>query len=561
MLSGHSFNALLKTLEEPPEHVKFLLATTDPQKLPVTVLSRCLKFNLKRLSVTQISQQLEIILQQEQLEFEATALKPIAIAADGSMRDALSLLDQAIAFGAGTISCSNVQTMLGNASGGQIVGLIDTLIRQDGNAMVRQLRDILASGMGTDSVLSEMINMLQQLALCQMVPEAIDDSHHDGEILQRLAKDISPEDSQLYYQIALSGRQDLELSPFPHGALEMILLRMLAFRPVTNRIETTEEQMPVPAKKKTLNTDIKEPSLANNKSSEVPAPIKDVVATPTVNPQKHLETPLSQTGNTNSPANVKTANISSSQPSDGPPQQDLPPLDAYYSDQAYQHEELEQEQDSALSFKPTVDKQSVKTEKKTDEQVLLKTQTPESTASKNSDVSDIQALPKEKSLATQQQESSLSTTETKEAQAREILDVNDSENHTRLWHKLVKEIECNGLEREIFMHSSLLHKLKENDKLALKFGLDRAHKELLDDKIYKRLKLKLDDYFQTEVKLDYVELSSEQQEQFISPKNQELKNAQERLHNARQSFINDPEINLLVNSFDGKIIQESIKPI
>ncbi|MFK5892056.1 MAG: DNA polymerase III subunit gamma/tau, partial [Pseudomonadota bacterium] len=235
MLSGHSFNALLKTLEEPPEHVKFLLATTDPKKLPITVLSRCLQFNLRHLSLQQISKQLTKILQLENIEFEAQALQPIAQAADGSMRDALSLLDQAIAFTDGKLNLANIDSMLGNIPIHHIVGIISALVENNAQKMIDTLHEILSLGMGVDNVLTELINALQKMAMLQMLPQVISENQQQNSYqqnLQILSEQISVENVQLYYQIALSGRSDLDLSPFPQAALEMILLRMLAFKPV-----------------------------------------------------------------------------------------------------------------------------------------------------------------------------------------------------------------------------------------------------------------------------------------------------------------------------------------
>ncbi|MFK5986152.1 MAG: DNA polymerase III subunit gamma/tau [Pseudomonadota bacterium] len=238
MLSGHSFNALLKTLEEPPEHVKFLLATTDPQKLPITVLSRCLQFNLRHLSVQQIAQQLTIVLKQEQISFTADAISPIALAADGSMRDGLSLLDQAIAFADGDLTLSNIDAMLGNVPAQHIIGILTALVNNNAQQIMNELEQILSLGMGVDNVLTELINALQKMAMLLALPElltepsALQQNNSFEQNLFALSKRIGAQDIQLYYQIALAGRADLELSPFPQAALEMVLLRMLAFRPI-----------------------------------------------------------------------------------------------------------------------------------------------------------------------------------------------------------------------------------------------------------------------------------------------------------------------------------------
>jgi DNA polymerase-3 subunit gamma/tau len=232
MLSNHSFNALLKTLEEPPPHVKFLLATTDPQKLPVTVLSRCLQFSLKRLPAALIGERLKFIAGAELLEFEPAAVALLARAAEGSMRDALSLLDQLIAFGGGTLNEVNTRAMLGTIDRGHMGRLIDALARADGSALLAEVRELDRDVPDYDRALVELAAFLQRIAIVQIVPEAaLQDEEFDADSLTRLAQAISPEDVQLYYQIALGGRRDLAMAPEPRLGFEMTLLRMLAFRP------------------------------------------------------------------------------------------------------------------------------------------------------------------------------------------------------------------------------------------------------------------------------------------------------------------------------------------
>jgi len=231
MFSNHSFNALLKTLEEPPPHVKFLLATTDPQKLPVTILSRCLQFNLRRLAPEWIEDYLQKILGEEAIEAEAAALKQLAHAADGSMRDALSLLDQAIAFGGGKVGDADVRAMLGTIDSGHVLRILQALARQDAAAVMAEVAQLAEQAPDFADVLAELISTLQHIALLQQIPEAWDESMGEQATLQALAETLAAEDVQLFYQIALIGRRDLSLSPDPRGGLEMVLLRMLAFRP------------------------------------------------------------------------------------------------------------------------------------------------------------------------------------------------------------------------------------------------------------------------------------------------------------------------------------------
>ncbi len=232
MLSNHSFNALLKTLEEPPPHVKFLLATTDPQKLPVTVLSRCLQFSLKRLSANLIGERLKFIAAAESLGYEAAALALLARAADGSMRDALSLLDQLIAFGGGTLNESNARAMLGTIDRDHVTRIVEALSRADGPGLLRQVRELDRDAPDYDRALVDLAALLQRIAIAQIVPEAAQqDEEFDTPTLSRLGAAMSAEDVQLYYQIALAGRRDLPMAPEPRLGFEMTLLRMLAFRP------------------------------------------------------------------------------------------------------------------------------------------------------------------------------------------------------------------------------------------------------------------------------------------------------------------------------------------
>ena len=231
MLSAHSFNALLKTLEEPPPHVKFLLATTDPQKLPVTVLSRCLQFNLKRLPVADIAAHMRRILEHEGLGFDAAGLKLVAQAADGSMRDALSLLDQLIAFGGGQAGEAQARAMLGTISRDHVVRIAELLAAADTAALVRCAQSLEEFAPDYAQVLDELAALLVRIGFKQAVSDYEGDELYAPELLERLARALSPEDVQLFYQTAIIGRRDLGLAPEPRVGFEMTLLRMIAFRP------------------------------------------------------------------------------------------------------------------------------------------------------------------------------------------------------------------------------------------------------------------------------------------------------------------------------------------
>ncbi|HEY5900874.1 MAG TPA: DNA polymerase III subunit gamma/tau [Burkholderiales bacterium] len=256
MLSTSAFNAMLKTLEEPPEHLKFILATTDPQKIPVTVLSRCLQFNLKQMPPPAIVAHLQSVLRQEGTEAETEALALIARAAAGSMRDALSLLDQAIAHGAGQVTARGVGDMLGAIDRGYLLGLVDAIAAGEAAAALKVADDMQARSLSFDAALAELASLLLRLALAQRVPATLEDEP-DKARLTELAGRIDAESLQLYYQIALQGREDLPLAPDEHAGFVMTLLRMLAFRP-----ESGERKLELPQSRGTAPKGTPKPAAA-----------------------------------------------------------------------------------------------------------------------------------------------------------------------------------------------------------------------------------------------------------------------------------------------------------
>jgi DNA polymerase-3 subunit gamma/tau len=282
MLSGHSFNALLKTLEEPPPHVKFLLATTDPQKLPVTVLSRCLQFSLKRLPSALIAERLRFIAGEEKMDYDPAALALLARAADGSMRDALSLLDQLVAFGGGALQEADARAMLGSIDRGHVIRMVDALARQDGPGLLAEVRDFDRDSPDYDRALVELAAFLQRLAIAQVVPGSPpDDEDFDTQEIARLAALVSPQDTQLYYQIALGGRRDLSMAPEPRLGFEMTLLRMLAFRPETGETAAAAPARRAPAASRSSPASAASPRpAAAARSAATPAPAPAVSPAP-----------------------------------------------------------------------------------------------------------------------------------------------------------------------------------------------------------------------------------------------------------------------------------------
>lgn len=279
MLSNHSFNALLKTLEEPPPHIKFLLATTDPQRLPITILSRCLQFHLKNLSVEQISAQLGHILDQEQIAFEPSSLPLLAQAAQGSMRDALSLLDQAIVYGNGQLNTQETKLLLGRTEPESILALLNTLVDKNIQRLLDITSELAASGVDFQAVLEELLSALHQIALQQAIPDLPPRAESSWPDLPALATRFSAEEIQLYYQIGLIGRRDLPLAPTPRSGFEMILLRMAAFKPQSFlEAFTTAAKVPQPAS--TVNTHIAAPAQPLRPAAPQSQPAKSRTTTP-----------------------------------------------------------------------------------------------------------------------------------------------------------------------------------------------------------------------------------------------------------------------------------------
>jgi len=281
MLSTHSFNALLKTLEEPPEHVKFLFATTDPQKLPITILSRCLQFNLKNLNPQLISEYLGSVLEQEKIEYEEEALWQIAAAASGSMRDALTLVDQAISYCQGRVDSSGVIEMLGIPPQQQVHELLKAMASRKVEAILSLIHEISDQTPDYGHTLDSLLSTLHRIAIAQIEPNAVDNSFGDGKQVQELAALLSAEDVQLYYQMGLKGREDLRLSSELRTAFEMLLIRMMVFSPNYVALsdvadESIEADSGDEKKKKAVGTETASNALAATPSEEPPAPAEDV---------------------------------------------------------------------------------------------------------------------------------------------------------------------------------------------------------------------------------------------------------------------------------------------
>tara|TARA_B110000459_G_scaffold29639_1_gene29907 strand:- start:6029 stop:8005 length:1977 start_codon:yes stop_codon:yes gene_type:complete len=285
MLSNHSFNALLKTLEEPPEHVKFLLATTDPKKLPITVLSRCLQFNLKNLSPERIVNHLKQILATESIEYEENALWQLGRAADGSMRDALSLTDQAISYGNNSVRDADVKQMLGSIDQKEVFGILNALFAKNAAELLATIQHLSEFSPDYGALMGDILSILHRVAVAQEVPTSVDNSHGDEAVIRALAESVHCEDLQLFYQIGLMGQRDLAFAPDARTGFEMSMLRMLTFTPeelpqISSETTASSED----AKKKTLNNSesaqgtlaslLAKPALRSDSADAVPASIE-----------------------------------------------------------------------------------------------------------------------------------------------------------------------------------------------------------------------------------------------------------------------------------------------
>ncbi len=346
MLSRHSFNALLKTLEEPPEYVKFLLATTDPQKLPVTILSRCLQFHLKPITVDAIHQQLDFILAKEGVTAQARALGMIAHAADGSMRDALSLTDQAIALGNGQIETDLVSHMLGTIDTDQAIHLLEAISSKQPQVAMDKIQQLAQNGAEWDGLLQQLATQLHRIAMYQLLPSSLDKAQPDAEKIELLSRALSPQDVQLFYQIALKGREDLSLAPNGRIGMEMIVLRMMAFRPAdmsqANIISAQGANLAsAPAPQSAAPQARTAP--AQTAAAMSAQPSSDRV-TPAERPQAVSHAPSRPASSMNAPSSVAPQPVQTETPpqydappmdyADYPPMDDMPPMGYGYEDAA-----------------------------------------------------------------------------------------------------------------------------------------------------------------------------------------------------------------------------------
>jgi DNA polymerase-3 subunit gamma/tau len=578
MLSTSSFNALLKTLEEPPPHIKFLLATTDPQKLPVTILSRCLQFNLKNMAPEKIVSHLQFVLGEEKIPFDDASLWLIARSAEGSMRDALSLTDQAIAFGSGALREDDVRAMLGTIDHRLVFELLESLVAGDGKGIINRIAAMAEFSPDFGGVLAEMISILHRVAVCQVVPEAIDNSLGDQQQVQSLAQRVRAEEIQLYYQIALTGRKDLPMNPNPREALEMTLLRMLAFRPADQR-----PLDPPPSSADSAST-VAQPAVP----TPTPAPVE--TAAPAVSVQPNAEPqPIAeqqQAGNTVANAPNEQSGMQAamdSAPYDPPPWEEVPP--SAYEEDSLKKSEADSEEAESASLESDEDLTPVEVDSAALEAVSSEPE-PEEAVDVDAPLLEAVVVESETAVDLFGEETPLATydlPEVEEAeqpvvsapiersveravqaqpyqeQVSERLDAVVAESQFSLanfsldqWVLLVGALGLTGMTESLAKALSL-ESIRGNE---LRFHYTAEQEALFNASHQQRISDALNSYFGEPVLVQF-ELAEQSRE---TPANYRIRRAEERRIAAVRHLQQDPKVKELIEAFDGELDELSVEP-
>lgn len=562
MLSNSAFNALLKTLEEPPPHVKFLLATTDPQKLPITILSRCIQFNLKRLTEDLIRNHLTYVLEQEEVAAEAGGVQLIAHGADGSMRDALSLLDQAIAYGAGQVTEAEVQAMLGTVSREHIQSLVEGLIALDSAALLAVAVKVAQQSVDFGNVLESLATALQRIAVVQQVPALAD--QFDYAAWAGYAEQLSPADVQLYYQIALTSRRDLSLAPDLRVGFEMALLRMVAF----------SQEAPAPGKspaKRATQSSASADSVAVLRSDAQDTARDTAQAVPATTPVAHSVEP-SESKPTASPAAANTekeavkepakhANAPAGMSSDMPPE--MPPeMEAHFAmqDSAEPPPWSTEEQPTAASkvapAEPRASTESSAAVVANVEPNVEPSPRPsaEPSVRLNAELSaEPTAEPKAELGAEPSTELSTRPEETSPPDATKSNKTAIPLNQDVDWSQLVGEINVRGMVKQLAMNCAL--KLIDDAGWVLQVSADAKH--MNNDSLQTRLQDAISDYFGQPVRLTF-EMGTGVAD---TPAQRHKQAVLERQQRAEESIARDPNIQALQTRFNATIVQGSVKPL
>ena len=530
MLTGHSFNALLKTLEEPPPHVKFLFATTDPQKLPATILSRCLQFNLKRMPIDMISGHLDYLLKQESIAFEEPALRLLSRAADGSMRDALSLLDQSIAYSGADITEQSVRDMLGTISHEPLIDLLNLIIAGEGAQLLKQVDDLSSVTPDFAVAADALITLLHQVAVQQVVPNAI----NEEQAISELAKNISKEEVQLFYQIALQGRKDLSLSPDPRSGFEMLLLRMLSFRPLREGLQLVQSDTDIHVleerKKKTVISDeIKSESIDTKKkdnNSQSPHIVDESTAH-----SKVTTTKINSTLSTQANESI-------------PPWEEIPP---------YLDEPRNVINNSSKDIKEVNNLIDHSSEKISEKLTTPDTSSIEDLLLQTDTIEDVDISEEDKLLD-------------QEISEQESPDENDhSRNITfdpkQPWHAIVPQLNLSGRANELIKHC--LYENKENGMISLVLNKDRE--DLYAESTKQEIQSAITRLYGTGMRF---ELNIANEKTDIQPKDKALETPAQRnvrkisesQQQAEDNIENDPFVEALKNRFGAQVVPGSVQP-
>ncbi|MGH1486610.1 MAG: DNA polymerase III subunit gamma/tau [Cellvibrionaceae bacterium] len=556
MLSNSSFNALLKTLEEPPPHVKFLLATTDPHKLPVTVLSRCLQFSLKNMSAERIVGHLKYVLEKEMVPFEEGGLWHLGRAADGSMRDALSLTDQSIAFSDGKITEMDVRTMLGTIDQSLVYKVLNGLMSENGETILNAVAELAEHAPDYSGVLAELIAVLHRIAIAQVLPEAIDNSVGDRQQIYDFAQAMASEDVQLYYQTALLGRRDLPLSPDPRSGFEMVMLRMLAFKPQGIADIPTK---PLPASTSAALA-APEPSTSSNnvESREGIPPAVEGVSQPVKKPETEVATDVQSVAViSNSSQTVEGQHTSSVQDllASNTPAPDTQPVAEIPMPVDHQNNRNDSgnggDTDSASSTDESIEEANHRTHPIETESIQDSLSDYLNNTAPNAPIVETQ-IPKADSILDQavaNQKNETQAVPKEQIKPAIELDQLNSEN----WIEVYRQIDTGGLLQSTVANSAYSQRVDN----TLEFILDEEQSTLYDVAHQQRLADLLTEYFKQSVLVSI----TAGKPRVETPAQIILRLQQERQRQAEHAIQSDPVVQQLQEKFGAVIVEDSIKPI
>ncbi len=517
MLSKSAFNAMLKTLEEPPEHVKFILATTDPQKVPVTVLSRCLQFNLRQIASPTITEHLQDVLTQENIPFENTAIQLIARAAEGSMRDALSLTDQAIAYGNQAVNEADVRSMLGAIDQSYLFDIINALINEDGAALITKAQAMEARSISFEAALNELAKLLHQIAIAQTVPESISNDLPERDALLALAQNLPPQKLQLYYQIALLGGRDISLAPDEYAGFTMSLLRMLAFAPVESLSAQKKNSVGPTVAETPAAPPVRNATAALRNSTQPVAP-QTIAAMPTTDKKPSLmERALAKTAA--EPASIEPVHSEAVQPE---PVQAVP---------------AQPEAMPASQVQPAPTPSSE----------------PAPRAPVQTEVSHVASSPEPRVVSESLASEPFISQPSNAAPAAPMeTETGESRAFDGNWRNLIEQHLKLGIARALAQNCEMI----AHDKNSITLRVAKNQKHLVSETYQEKLSTAINSHFGRKIKLTF-NIDSEAN----TPAKQ---NAEEKAviqSSAEDAIMGDDFVRSLLNNFDAKIIPNSIKPI